>query len=307
VAGHAQADDHREVEEVDAVGDRPEPLRGAARQQHGAPRTGDERGEDERDAHHAGRVADEVARIHRAGAGGMPPRVGDDQRDAGHGDGSGRHRSERAAVQQHGGGHPGAELREMRQQRGAQCLRPVVRVSQDSAEQPGGHDRQRQGDQAAAVRTEPQREQAGDRQRRIERHLDPERPHRWVEVLDRLLEVILGEEQEDRELVGVDLRPVVEMTQQQERRGERKPVAGQDARGAADRVAGQGRTAARAVQRGRGERAEDQEAREHEEQLDAEAQLADRKVEQALRRPVTVAVAEHPHVQDQDAGGGEAT
>ena len=41
--------------------------------------------------------------------------------------------------------------------------------------------------------------------------------------------------------------------------------------------------------------------------LDAESQLADREVEQALRRPVAVAVAEHPHVQDQDAGGGEAT
>ena len=132
----------------------------------------------------------------------------------------GRGRPQRPAVQQHRGGHAGAELREMRQQRGRQRLRPVMRVGQDGAEQAGGDDGQRQRDLAAAVRAEPQREQPGERQRRVERHLDPERPHRWVEVLDRLLEVVLREEQEDRELVGVDLRRVVEMAQQQERRAD---------------------------------------------------------------------------------------
>jgi len=236
----------------------------------------------------------------------VPPRVGHDQQHARDGDGPGRQRPQRPAVQQDGGGHAGAELGQVRQQRGRQRLGPVVRVGEHRAQQAAGDDQERERELPSAVRAEPQREQAGERERRVERHLDRQGPHRWIEVLDRLEEVVLGEEQEDRQLGRVDLHRVVEVAQQQERDAEREPVAGEDPGGAADRVAHEAGAVAHAVERRADERAEEQEAREHEEQLDAEAQLAEREVQEALRRPVAVAVAEHPHVQDQDAGGGEA-
>ena len=202
-----------------------------------------------------------------------------------------------------GRGHAAREHGQEGRQRGHRGVRPGVRNAGRAPRQPERRQaRARQHHPPAPRRAHEQ--PPGEREHRVEAHLDDQRPHRRVELALDGADVVLPEGGEERQLPGAHLVAVPGAAQQPEGAEHRDPVGGHDARRALDREAPQARRRA-LVQGARHPRPGQQVAREHEEEHHAQAQLA-RQQAHELAAVVGVLHREHPHVQGEDAESGEA-
>ena len=214
-------------------------------------------------------------------------------------------RAQRAAVDEDRGADPARERAEVRRQRPGHLGLPAGRVAQCDPRDARADERGAQGERAAQrpAARQPRDRPADEREGQVEAHLDVHRPHRRVEHVARRRDEVGDEEQEERHLAQADVARVPGAVQEHERADEGDEVAGDDPGRAADREAPEMRGRPVAARRGH-PRGGEQERGQHEEQLDARAELADHAIDQhVVVRVVSLRV--HPHVQDQDGQGGK--